>query len=90
MLVLAVAFALLRDEVGRVSVIVFATGLIVTLAGTSAIMALFQTIGALGEARTLYHHVEAVVATAVVLLVGSSGMLGAMFAGAYLIRLAVP
>ena len=88
--VLAVMFTLMRDEVGRVGVIVFVTGLIMTVAGTAALLALFTTIGALGEARTLYHHVEALVATALVLAVGSSGMLGAMFLGAYFIELAIP
>ncbi len=89
-LVLAVVFALLRDEVGRVGVIVFITGLAVTVGGVTAIMALFQTIGAFGEAQTVYAHVEALAATAVVLVVSSFGLLAAMFAGAYLVQMAVP
>ncbi len=89
-LVLAVVFTLLRDEVGRVAVIVFVTGLGVTVGGVSAIMALFQTIGAFGEAQTLYAHVEALLATAVVLVVASLGLLSTMFVGAYLVRMAVP
>lgn len=89
-LVLAIIFTLLRDEVGRVAVIVFGAGLGVTVGGVAAIMALFQTIGAFGEAQTWIAHIEALVATALVLVVGSAGMLVFMFLGAYLIRLAVP
>ena len=43
---------IVRDEVGRVAVIVFFTGLGTCVAGVASIMALFQTVGALGEART--------------------------------------
>ena len=87
---LAIIFTLLRDEVGRVAVIVFSAGLGVTVGGVTAIMALFQTIGAFGEARTWLAHIEALAATALVLVVGSAGMLVFMFLGAYLIRLAIP
>lgn len=89
-LVLAVAFALLRDEVGRVAVIVFVTGLGVTVGGLAAIMSLFQTLGAFGEARTLPAHVEALAASALVLAFGSGAMLATMFAGAWLVRWAIP
>ncbi len=89
-LVLAVAFALLRDEVGRVAVIVFITGLGVTVGGLMAIMTLFQTLGAFGEARTLAAHVEALASTVLVLAISSVGMLATMFAGAYLVQWAVP
>ena len=56
----------------------------------TAIMALFQTIGALGEARGLAAHIEALAATVVVLIVGSAVILGLLFAGALLVRLSVP
>ena len=88
-LVLAVVFTLLRDDAGRVGVIVFVTGLGVTVGGVAALMVLFETIGALGEARTWLDRLQALAATALVLAVGSAGMLGAMFVGAYLVRLAV-
>ena len=88
--VLAIVFTLLRDEVGRVAVIVFVTGLGVTVGGVTAIMGLFQTIGAFGEAQTLYAHAEAVLATIVVLVVASTGLLLTMFAGGYLVQMAVP
>lgn len=86
----ALVFTLLRDEVGRVAVIVFLTGVGVTGGGLMAIMALFQTVGAFGEARTLVGYLEAIIATALVLAVGSSAMLFLMFGGAYLVKLAVP
>ena len=89
-LVLAVVFALLRDEVGRVAVIVFITGLGVTVGGVTAIMSLFQTLGHFGEARTLGAHVEALAATVLVLAIGSGGMLVTMFVGAWLVRWAIP
>ena len=89
-LILALVFSLLRDEVGRVAVIVFGTGLLVTIGGVIAIMGLFQTLGSFGEARTLAGYIEAFVATTLVLAVGSCGMLVAMFGGAYLVQWAIP
>ena len=88
-LVLAVVFTLLRDETGRVGVIVFITGLGVTIGGVAALMTLFETVGALGEARTWPACAQALVATALVLAVGSAGMLGAIFVGFHLVRLTV-
>ena len=89
-LVLAVVFTMLKDEVGRVAVIVFVTGLGVTIGGLTAIISLFHTLGALGEARTLAAHVEAVGATVLVLAVGSGAMLATLFAGVWLVRWAIP
>jgi hypothetical protein len=89
-LVLATLMAIVRDEVGRVAVIVFFTGLGTTIVVLGAIMALFQTIGAFGEAHSLLSHVEALAATAVVLIVGSSMTLGLLFAGAQLMQWAIP
>ena len=80
-LVIGVVLGIARDEVGRLALIVFLTGLGTTVAGVASIMALFQTIGAFGEARTISAHVEALAATIVVLAVGSSVMLGLMFGG---------
>jgi len=89
-LVIGVVLAIVRDEVGRVAVIVFVTGLGATVGGLTAIMALFQTLGAFGEARGLAAHVEALAATAVVLVVASAGMLGVLFVGAQLVQWSVP
>ena len=88
-LVLAVVFTLLRDEVGRVAVVVFVTGLGVTVGGVTVIMSLFQILGHLGEARTLAGHVEALAACVLVLTLGSGTLLATMFVGAYLVRWAV-
>jgi hypothetical protein len=89
-LVLGTLMAIVRDEVGRVAVIVFFTGLGTTVVVLGAIMALFQTIGAFGEAQSLLSHVEALAATAVVLVVGSSMTLGLLFAGGLLMQWAIP
>ena len=88
--VIAVILGLARDEVGRVAVIVFLAGLGLTASGLTAILALFQTLGSLGEARGLMAHVGALAASAVVLLVGSAVMLGLIYAGAWLVNQAVP
>ena len=70
--------------------IVFFTGLGRLRRGLTAILALFQTVGAFGEARSLGAHVEALAATVLVLVVGSAVILGLMFAGALLVRWAIP
>jgi hypothetical protein len=89
-LVIGMVLGIVRDEVGRVAVIVFFTGLGTAASGVASIMALFQTIGAFGEARTLGAHVEALAATVLVLTVGSTVMVGLMFAGGLLVRWALP
>lgn len=89
-LILALIFAIVRDEVGRVAVIVFFTGLGTVVAGLGSIMALFQTVGALGEARTVSAHVEALAATVLVLSFGSTLVLGLLLGGGLLIRWSIP
>ncbi len=89
-LILALIFAIVRDEVGRVAVIVFFTGLGTVVAGLGSIMALFQAVGALGEARTVSAHVEALAATVLVLSFGSTLVLGLLLGGGLLIRWAIP
>ena len=89
-LVVGTALGIARDEVGRVALIVFLTGLGAVVSALAAIMALFQTIGAFGEARSLGAHVEALAATIVVLAVGSAVMLGLLFAGALLVQWVIP
>jgi hypothetical protein len=89
-LVIATVMGISRDEVGRVAVIVFFTGLGTIVVVLGAIMALFQTIGAFGHAQSVLSHVEALAATAVVLVVSSSVTLGLLFAGAQLVQWAVP
>ena len=89
-LVTAVILSLASDPVGRVSVIVFLTGLGDVALGTTALLALFQTLGAIGEARGFVAHVEAIAATTVVLLVASALMTGWLCARACLVKAAVP
>ena len=60
----ALVLALARDPVGRVALIVFVDRRWARWSsGPTAVMALFQTIGALGEAEGLVAHAEAVAAT---------------------------
>jgi hypothetical protein len=89
-LVLGTLMGIVRDEVGRVAVIVFFTGLSTCIAGVGSIMALFQTVGAIGEAKTIGAHVEALASTVLVLTVGSMLMLGLLFGGGLLIQWAIP
>jgi hypothetical protein len=89
-LVVGILLAILRDEFGRIVLIVFLTGLGTVAAGLTSIMALFQTIGALGESKTIARAIEALAATLVVVAVGSASVLGVMFAGALLIQWVIP
>jgi hypothetical protein len=89
-LVIAMILGIARDEVGRVALIVFFTGLGTAIAGVTSIMALFQTVGAFGMARSFSSHIEALAATIVVVVVGSSVMLGLMFVGGVLVQMAIP
>ena len=76
--------ALWRDTVGRVGVIVFFTGLGSTITCATALMLLFRTVGAFGEARSFAAHFEAAVATGVVVLVSSS-IVGVFFLTGWLL-----
>ncbi len=77
----ALFLAIGRSEVGRVALIVFFTGLGEVFVGTAALMQLFRTLGELGSARGLAAHVEAIAATALVLLVATIGMNGVLWVG---------
>jgi hypothetical protein len=87
---LSVIFTIIRDPVGRIALIVFLTGLGEVVFGTTAILALFQTIGSLGEAKGLFDHAEAVAATALVLIIATTIMSSWLFAGAWLVQSAIP
>ena len=89
-LMLGVVFSLVRDPVGRVGLIVFVTGLGETALGVTAIMALFQTVGAIGMARGLLEHAEAMAATTVVLAVATAVMSFWLFIGVWLIQATLP
>ena len=87
---LSLIFTIIRDPVGRIALIVFLTGLGEVVFGTTAILALFQTIGSLGEAKGLFAHAEAVAATALVLIIATTIMSSWLFAGAWLVQSAIP
>jgi hypothetical protein len=86
-----VAFILvmIRDPVGCVAVIVFFTGLGEVFFGTTALLLLFQTVGSFGEAKGFLAHVEALVATAMVLFVATAVMSAWLFIGAWLVQASV-
>ena len=87
---LSLVLAIARDPVGRVSLIVFLTALGEVVIGTTAILALFQTIGSLGEAKGLFAHAEAVATTALVLVIATTIMSTWLFAGAWLVQAFIP
>jgi hypothetical protein len=94
-LILGVFFAALlmavsREPTGRVAIVVFFTGLGEVILGTTALMALFKTLGALGEARGLLRQVEALVGTAAVLISASVVMNGLLWLGINLVQRVVP
>ena len=75
-----------RDPAGVVFLIVFSTAMGELTFGLAAVMALFQTVGALGEARGIYEHIEALTATSIVLAIGTVTMSACLFAGFWLIE----
>ncbi len=89
-LIVAVVLTLFRDPVGRVGVIMFVTGLGEAVFGVTAIMALFQTIGAIGMARGVFEHAEAVAETSLVLVVATAVMSFWLFAGVWLVQATLP
>ncbi len=89
-LVLSILLAIIRDTVGRIALIVFVTALGEVVLGTTAVMALFQTIGAIGMARGLFEHGQALAATTLVLIVATAIMSMWLFVGAWLIRAVLP
>ena len=89
-LVLSIVFSIVRDPVGRIGLIVFATALGLVVIGVTAVMALFQTIGAIGMARGLLEHGQAFAATTVVLLVATAIMSTWLFIGAWLVQAVLP
>lgn len=70
-----------RAEVGRVALVVFFTGLGEVVLGATALMQLFRTIGAFGAARDFLAHVEALAATALVLLLATASMNAVLWVG---------
>jgi len=89
-LVLGFLLAIVRDTVGRIALIVFLTALGEVVLGTTAVMALFQTIGAIGMARGLFEHGQALAATTLVLIFATTIMSMWLFIGAWLVQAVLP
>jgi hypothetical protein len=89
-IILGTVLAIARDPVGRVAMIVFVTALGEVIIGTTAILALFQTIGSLGEAKGLVAHAEAVATTTLVLVLATAVMSSWLFGGAWLVQASLP
>ncbi len=89
-LALAVFLSIIRDPVGRIALTVFITALGEVVIGTTAVMALFQTIGSFGEAKGLFAHAEAVATTILVLVLATTVMSSCLFMGAWLVRATLP
>jgi hypothetical protein len=89
-LILGILLSIIRDPIGRISLIVFVTAVGEVFFGTTAVMALFQTIGAIGMARGLVEHTQAVAATTVVLIVATGIMSMWLFMGAWLVQAVLP
>ena len=89
-LVLGIVLAIVRDTVGRIALIIFFTALGEVGLGTTAVLALFQTIGAIGMARGLFEHGQAVAATTLVLIVATTIMSMWLFIGAWLVQAVLP
>jgi hypothetical protein len=82
----AIVLTVARESVGRVAIVVFVTGFIEFVLGTTFIMTLFRTFGAIGEAERLTAYLEAILATAVVLVVASYVMNLVLWAGVWLVQ----
>jgi hypothetical protein len=89
-LALSLILTIVRDQVGRIALIVFVTALGEVIIGTTAVLALFQTIGSFGEAKTLFAHAEALATTALVVIIGTTIMSSWLFMGAWLVQATLP
>jgi hypothetical protein len=81
----AVVMSLAQDPVTRVLMITLATGIGEVFFGLVSVMALLQTVGALGQAERLHDHAEALAATAVVLAVAAAVMGAWLFLGFWMV-----
>ena len=89
-LAIGLILAIVRDTVGRIALIVFVTALGEAIIGTTAVLALFQTIGGIGEAKGLFAHAEAFATTALVVIIATTVMASWLFAGAWMVKASLP
>jgi len=83
--VVAFVMTLARDAFTRIFLIAFVTGVGEVVLGLAAVMTLFQTVGALGEARGLGQHAEALAATSIVVAVATAVMTAWLFVGFWMV-----
>jgi hypothetical protein len=83
---LACVLTAARSDAGRVAIVVFVVGLAEFACATTAIMALFRTVGAIGEARDLGSYLVAVSATVLVVFFGSLIMNSLLWLGVSLVQ----
>ena len=88
--VFILVLAIVRDTVGMIALIIFFTALGEVVLGTTAVLALFQTIGAIGMARGLFEHGQAVAATTLVLIIAITILSMWLFVGAWLVQAVLP
>lgn len=82
----AVMLAVANERIGQVFLVMFLTGIAEVVCGTSAVLELFKSIGAIGKADHPAAYVEAVAATALILFIATISMSGLLFIGAILLR----
>ncbi|GAC1336525.1 MAG: hypothetical protein NVSMB14_04160 [Isosphaeraceae bacterium] len=82
----AVMLAVANERIGQVFLVMFLTGIAEVVCGTTALLNLFKSIGAIGKAEKPAAYVEAILATALILMIGTIAMTGLMFIGATLLK----
>ncbi|HWE39026.1 MAG TPA: hypothetical protein VG406_20935 [Isosphaeraceae bacterium] len=84
--VVAIGLAVGRERVGQVFLVFFLTGVGEVILGTTAIMNLFKSVGAIGRAETPSAYIEAIAATALILAVATATMCGLLVLGGTVLR----
>jgi len=82
----AVMLAVAKERIGQVFLVMFVTGIAEVVCGTTALLNLFKSIGAIGKAESPAAYAEAIAATALILLLATISMTGLMFVGAAILR----
>jgi hypothetical protein len=86
----AMALSVWQSEYGRITLVLFLTGIGEVAVGATALMNLFKSVGAFGNAKSFQAHVEALVATALILTAGSIGMTAVLWFGGVVIQMVSP
>jgi hypothetical protein len=77
----ALTLTLCRDPAGRVSIVVFVTGVAELICATAAVMMLFKTLGSIGEAKGLVGRLRGLGASVCVLIIAGAMMAGSLAFG---------